>query len=264
MTASYYATPLDLDMQGAPAPSLYRVRRQMVYQLAVASAKADDYLRSRYALGSLVAQVGAVTPELVTASTGTGTMAVAATSATSLPSTAYGIVVLVLTTGALGVATAKMSVDGGVTYGSSFVVTSIPIVMSWGVTVTFADPGVGGFYVGDQYACSVSYGSLTSYVVAVATYSLLRTRGVAPDGNAYDPIRDAYKEAIKWFEGVRDLKTDPGLTSSAGSTGQDVFIEVPITGDDESGLEPDRGWQSVIGRGGYGSGPTVWDGERYT
>jgi hypothetical protein len=183
--------------------------------------------------------------------------------ATVFPLQAYGIIVQVLTTGALGVATGRMSQDGGITYGSSFVLSSSPVVLSWGVTVTFSDPGVGGFCAGDQYQCSVSYGSLTSYVVAVATYSLLRTRGVAPDGNAYDPIREAHKEALRWFESVRDLKTDPGLIDSSGGNGQDVFVEVPTAGD-ESGLEPDRGWQSVLGRGNYGQMPTTWNGSRYT
>lgn len=257
MPFSYYATPLDLELQGAPSPSLVRVRNARVYQLQVASTKADDYLRGRYT-PPFVATVGTVQPVLVDASTATGVMSVALTvGAVVVPLQAYGIVVQVLTTGALGVATGRMSQDGGITYGSSFVLSSTPVVLSWGVTVTFSDPGVGGFYVGDQYQCSVSYGSLTSHVVAIATYSLLRTRGVAPDGNAYDPIRDAYKEAIRWFESVRDLKTDPGLTDSAGGTGQDVFIEVPIDGD-ETGLEPDRGWQSVLGRGGPISWPGSW------
>lgn len=259
MSFSYYATPLDLELQGAPSPSLVRVRNARVYQLQVASTKADDYLRGRYT-PPYVAQVGTVQPVLVDASTATGTMSVALTTgATVFPLQAYGIIAQVLTTGALGVATGRMSQDGGITYGSSFVISSTPIVLSWGVTVTFSDPGVGGFYVGDQYQCSVSYGSLTSHVVAIATYGLLRTRGVAPDGNAYDPIRDAYKEAIRWFESVRDLKTDPGLTDSSGGTGQDVFIEVPVDGD-QSGLEPDRGWQSVLGRGNYTDQANPWPG----
>lgn len=244
---SLYATALDLELFGAPAAALQRVRTSEAYQLTMASGMADDYLRGRYVL-PLVAVPGETLPFPATGSTGTGTVVAAYTAGASYPLQAYGIIVQVLTTGALGVATARMSVNGGVTYSPSFVITATPIVLSFGITLTFSDTSGGGFYVGDQYKISVSYGSLTGYVVSLATFTLLRVRGVAPDGNAYDPIRDAYKQALRWLEHVRDLRTDPGLTASTGGDGSDVFIEVP-TENDPDGLELDRSWQSVMGRG---------------
>lgn len=251
---SLYATPLDLLLEGAPAAALVRVASSRVRNLAASSGVADDSLRGRYTLPLQVTTIGETDYAPVTGSTATGTVSAAQTVGVDLPFQAYGIVIEVLSSGALGVATARMSTDGGVQFGNSFTVSSTPIVLSFGVTVTFSS---GTYYIGDAYRITVSYGSLTSHVVSHAVYKLLRVRGVAPDGNAYDPIRDAYKEALKWFQDVRDLRVDPGLTDSSTNNGSDVFIEVPVDGDG-TGLELDRRFQSTMGRGG---GLNQWTGE---
>lgn len=251
---SLYATKLDLDREGAPPAALSRVTSAELAQLRAASGKCDDYLRGRYSLplsasGDLEADV-----VQVSGSTGTGEMS-AAWTGTTRPTRAYGILVEVLTTGALGVATARLSLNGGVSYGASFTLTSSLVLADAGVTLSFSS---GTYHDGDVYRVSVSYGSLTTHVVSLAVYGLLKLRGWSPEGSGAEPIRDAYKEALRWLESVRDLRTDPGLTDSAGGTGSDVFDADPSFGDvGEKELELDRRWQGTLGRSGSSSGTTL-------
>jgi phage gp36-like protein len=237
---SLYASVLDLELQGAPPSALARVRTSETYQLTTASALADDYLRGRYTL-PLVSAPSATYLFPATGSTATGTLSVAYTVGAPPPLQAYGIVVVILSP-----TTYKLSIDGGVSYGATTAISTTPIDLSFGVTLTFSS---GSFYTGDQYKVSVSYGSLTAHTVAITTYRLLTTRGVAPDGNAYDVQRDQYRQALAWLKDVRDLRTDPGLFGAdAGNNGSDVFIQDPEF-DTSVPLEQDRRWQSVVGRG---------------
>lgn len=241
---SLYATKLDLDREGAPAAALSRVTSSELAQLRAASNKADDYLRGRYTLPlSASADLEADVVQ-VSGSTGTGSMSVSWIG-TDRPTRAYGILVEILSTAARDSATARLSTDGGVSWGASFVLSATVTVSAAYVTLTFS---TGTYYDGDVYRVSVSYGSLTTHVVSLAVYGLLKLRGWAPEGGGSDPIRDAYKEALRWLEGVRDLRTDPGLVS-AGGTGSDMFQTDPDLDDiDIQPLEQDRRWQSVVGR----------------
>lgn len=245
---SLYATKLDLDREGAPSAALARVSSSELAQLRAASNKADDKLRGRYTLPVYAVSSLECDVVQVSGSTGTGEMT-ASWTGTARPTQAYGLMVEVLTTGALNAATARLSTNGGVSWGASFTLTSTLVVSAAGVTLAFSS---GTYYDGDVYRVTVSFGSLTTHVVALAVYAILKLRGWAPEGNGAEPIRDAYKEALKWLDDVRDLRADPGLSDSVGSDGSDMIQREPSDVGDEA-LEVDRRWQSVMGRSSGGS-----------
>lgn len=244
---SLYATVLDLELQGCPPSALSRVRTAETYHLAMGSALADDYLRGRYQLPIPVQSSSTwnTFPFPATGSTGTGMVTASLTTGAQLPQQAYGLVVTILSA-----TTYKLSLDGGVTYYtlSATIPNGSSVDLSIGVTLAFAS---GTYYTGDVFKISISYGSLTAHTCALVTYRLLGYRGVAPDGNAYDPIRDQYKQALDWLKNVRDLRVDPGLTNPNTQDGSDVFIEDPEV-DTSSRLETDRRWQGVLGRSSIG------------
>lgn len=217
--------------------------------LQAASNEADTYLRARYTL-PLVADVGLVEKVAVSGSTGTATLSAAITSGYTLTQ-AYGMRLEVLTTGGSGVATARVSTDGGITWGATFTITSGTLAHSLGVTFTFSS---GTWYDGDLFYVPISYGALTSHVVNIASWKLLTRRGVDPDSAAYDSIRAAWKEALRWLEGVRDNKVDPGVTDSTTGTTEGGFLFEPDDFEDGEGL---RNWESVMGRQGRSTAESV-------
>lgn len=207
-----------------------------------ASSKAMSYLRARYS-DTIYAIIEDPTAEFVpaTGSTGTGVMA-AAFTAPNVVSRAYGIIVEVLTTGAIGVATARVSTDSGQTYSASFTIPDGDLALSIGVTLTFSDAGGGGFFDGDVYRVPVGYGAVTTETLAIASYDLMGGRGWDPEAPGGDPVRNRYKDAIRWFEGVRDNQIDPGLGDNT-TTEEGGFFFYP----DQAG-EGDRGWNQAMGR----------------
>ena len=252
---SLYASLMDLlnAADGIPTAALASISDAVKLRaLGQASAKADDIaLRAQYTL-PLRAVVGSEALWVpATGSTGTGIASVALTAGEE-PTQAWAVKIEVLTTGALGVATGRVSTDNGTTWGSSFTISATPLVVERaGITVTFSDDGSGGFFDGDFFWIPVSYGSLTSYVVDIAVYRLLRGRGFDPNGAARDPLLDAHKEAIRWLEMVRDGKCDLGLQDSNASRPDRFRFAPPIAG------EGDRRWDQVMGREAvsrYGNG----------
>lgn len=241
--ADLFATVLDLSLEGSPDAALSRVVAEKSAGLRTASGIAASYLRGRYTL-PLVAlpQVPDYVP--VTGSTATGQMTAAGANTGTPALLAYGLVVEILSSGSLGAATARLSTDGEVSWGAAFTLTNTLTPAGTDTTLTFS---AGTYVDGDKYRCSVSYGALTTHVVALAVYRLLGRRGWAPQGLGADPIRDNYKEALKWLEGVRDLKADPGLLEGAGGTGSDMIQTEPSEIDESVELAPDRTWQGVMG-----------------
>lgn len=232
-----YLTALDLSLEGVPSAALARVSTAEGRACKASSDKAADYLRGRYTL-PLQATIQPVEWIPATGSTATAGIEVALTDPDVPVWRAYGIVVQVLTT-----TTAKLSLDGGLTWSAAFTITPGDQNLQNGLTLTWLG---GTWYVGDVYRCSVSYGSLTSYCVQIAAWNLLRVRGVAPDGNAYEAIKQAHADAVKWLISVRDLGVDPGLLDSRDGDGSGMFLMDPegITGS----LEQDRRWNSCMGR----------------
>jgi phage gp36-like protein len=213
--------------------------------LQAASLEADTYLRARYTL-PLYATVEGVEPVPATGSTGTGQIVASIPTGVSLTK-AWGVRLEVLATGASGVATARVSIDGGVSWQPTFTISTgsrtITLSGTESLTLTFSDPGAGGWYDGDLFYIPVRFGALTHHVVALAVWKLLNTRGTDPDSAAYDYIKTAYKDTVRWLEGVRDNKHDPGLTDSSPSVNEGGFFYSPET--ESSG---DRRWDSVMGR----------------
>lgn len=240
-----YASTQDLDLLGLPAVSTATVAASRNPMLQAASLEADTYLRARYSL-PLIATVEGVEVAPATNSTGTGQVAVTVPSGVSL-TRAWGVRLEVLTTGASGTATGRVSIDGGVTWQPTFTISNgnrtITLSSTESLTLTFSDYGGGGWFDGDMFYIPVRFGALTHHVVAIASWKLLGRRGVDPDSAGYDYIRTAYKDAVKWLEGVRDNKHDPGLTDSSTSVNEGGFLYYP-----ETESQGDRKWDSVMGR----------------
>lgn len=244
---SLYASLMDLGnaADGIPSAALAPLSNGDAVKLRAlrqASAKADSYLRTQYALPLRATVEEEATWVAATGSTATA-IGTPALIEGSEPTQAWGVQIEVLTTGALGVATGRASYDNGTTWGSSFTITASAISLTRaGITVTFSDDDGGGFFDGDFYWIPVGFKDLTSYVVDLAVYRLMRGRGFNPDGEARDPLRDAHKDAIKWLESVRDGKVDLGLVD-ASSKKEDGFRFAPSTAG-----EGDRRWDEVMGR----------------
>lgn len=240
-----YASTQDLDLLGLPAASTATVAASRNGMLQAASLEADSYLRARYSL-PLIASPEAVEVYAASGSTGTGQI-VATTPAGVTLTRAWGVRLEVLTTGASGVATARISIDGGVTWQPTITIQNgdrtVTLNSSESIKLTFSDPGAAGWYDGDLFYIPVRFGALTHHVVAIASWKLLGKRGLNPDSDGYDYIRTAYKDAIKWLEGVRDNKHDPGLIDSSPSTNEGGFLYAP-----ETESQGDRKWDSVMGR----------------
>lgn len=240
-----YASTQDLDLLGLPTASTATVAASRNPMLQAASLEADTYLRARYSL-PLIATVEGVEVAPATNSTGTGQVAVTVPSSVSL-TRAWGVRLEVLTTGASGTATGRVSVDGGVTWQPTFTISNgsrtITLSSTESLTLTFSDSGGGGWFDGDLFYIPVRFGALTHHVVAIASWKLLGRRGVDPDSAGYDHIRTSYKDAIEWLKGVRDNKHDPGLTDSSTSTNEGGFFYYP-----ETAFEGDRRWDGTLGR----------------
>ena len=147
-----------------------------------------------------------------------------------------------------------MSIDSGVTWQATFTIATgnrtVTLSSTESLTLTFDS---GTWFDGDILYIPVGYKALTSHCVAIASWRLLTRRGVDPDSAAYDAIRTAYKDAIKWLEGVRDNKNDPGLTDSTTSTVEGSFLFEPEDFDTGGGR---RNWESVMGRQARSSAST--------
>lgn len=248
-----YASTQDLELLGLPTASTASVASTRVPMLQVASLEADSYLRARYSL-PLIASLEDVESYPATSSTGTGQISASIPSGVSLTK-AWGVRLEILTTGASGVATARVSIDGGVTWQQSFVVSNgdrtITLSSTESLKLTFSDPGSGGWYDGDLFYVPVRFGALTHHVVSMASWKILGRRGVDPDSAGYDYIRTAYKDAIEWLKGVRDNKHDPGLSDSSVAVNEGGFIYEPSVAG-----TGDRRWDSIMGRS-VRSQPTV-------
>ena len=240
-----YASTQDLDLLGLPAAATATVAASRIPMLQAASLEADSYLRARYSL-PLLPTVEAVEPYPASGSTGTGQIVVSVPSGVTL-TRAWGVRLEVLTTGVSGVATGRVSIDGGVTWQPTIALSNgaltVTLSGSESLTLTLSDPGGAGWFDGDLFYVPVRFGALTQNVVALASWKLLGRRGGDPDSAAYDFIKTAWKEAVRWLEGVRDNKHDPGLTDSSAGTNEGGFLYYP-----ETEFEGDRRWDGTLGR----------------
>jgi phage gp36-like protein len=239
-----YASTQDLDLLGLPAAATATVAASRMPMLQAASLEADSYLRARYSL-PLIPTVETVEPSPASGSTGTGQIVASVPSGVTL-TRAWGVRLEVLTTGVSGVATGRVSIDGGVTWQPTVTLSNgaltVTLSGSESLTLTLSDPGGAGWFDGDLFYIPVRFGALTHNVVAVAVWKLLGRRGADPDSVAYDRTKTEFKEAIKWLEGVRDNKYDPGLTDSS-SANEGGFLYYP-----ETEFEGDRRWDGTLGR----------------
>lgn len=238
---SLYASIQDLELLGLPPAALATVAASRMPVLANESSKADSKLRAKYTL-PVLASVGEISWNRATGSTGTGQVAAAITSGSSV-TRALGIRLEVLTTGASGVATGRLSVDSGITWGASFLIVNGNRVLSCGVTLTFSDPDGLGWFDGDLCYVCVNFGALTGAVVSLAAWRLLGRRGVDPDSAGYDWVKTDAKAAEAWLEGIPKNVTDPGLTDSTPSVDEGGFFFDPAEGE-----EGDRVWTQAMGR----------------
>ncbi len=242
---SLYCTPQDLELEGLPAAATASVASSRLRMCRAQSNIADSYLTGRYTL-PLLAKVDVVEHVAATGSTGTGVLTSAIPSGVAVTQ-AYGVRLEVLTTGGSGVATARVSIDSGNTWQTTFTIVTgnrtVTISSTESLTLTFDS---GTWFDGDLFYIPVSYGALTSHVVAMASRHLLRRRGFDPD-SAYEEIVLAAKEAIKWLEGVKANGPDPGLTDSTTGVVEGSFLFEPEDFQDGEGR---REWQSVMGRRG--------------
>lgn len=238
---------------GLPSAALAGVANATkIRALSRASDEAMSYLRARYT-SPIRATVESVEYVPVTGSTGTGVIEAALTSGASITQ-ALGIIVEVLTTGALGVATARVSVDSGIRWSASFTLASGDLALAVGVTLTISDPDGGGFVDGDLYRIPVAFGVLTGKVLALAVYDLMAGRGWDPDGQGGEALRLRHKAATTWLMGVRDNEIDPGLTDGNAEEEGGFFFYPSDPG------EGDRGWTAVIGREQVsGTSAGFWD-----
>lgn len=242
---SLYASILDFTQEGLPSAATASVSNQRLRALRAASTLADDYLRARYTL-PIQAVVGEVEYIPASGSTGSGLITAALTSGATITQ-AYGVRVEILTTGASGVATARISITSGQTWLTTFTVVNGTVDLSIGVTLTFSDPNGLGWFDGDLYDVPVNFGSLTTHVVWLATWGLLMRRGFNPDMDpgSYDALKTQYKAAMAWLEGIRDNKIRADLTDSTGSAEEGLFLFEPEISEYE---DADRDWTQVLGR----------------
>jgi phage gp36-like protein len=67
---------------------------------------------------------------------------------------------------------------------------------------------------------------LVEAVCKVAAYSLLSVRGYNPETGSDPNLRDRYKDAIAWFQGVAAGRITPALTdASVGSVGGPFVVQ---------------------------------------
>lgn len=257
---SLYASTQDLSLLGLPAAATAGVAASRVSMLQMASLEADSYLRARYTL-PLVAQLGVVEHYPAPGSTGTGQVEAVAGVGVVL-TRAWGVQLEVLSTGALGVATARVSADGGMTWQAPFTITGetreVVLSATEALALSFSDPGGGGWFDGDVYYIPVRFGALTTHVVAIASWRLLTRRGVDPDGAGYDAVRTAYRDALAWLRDVRDNRIDPGIVDTTPGVSEGSFLFTPD--DLTTTQEVDRRWMSVLGRQGRTSRRDMEDG----
>ena len=250
---SLYCTPQDLELEGLPTAATATVASSRLRMCQAASNDADSIISpARYTL-PIADVVGFVEHVAATGSTGTGTISVAIPSGVTI-TRAYGVRLEVLTTGGSGVATARVSIDCGVTWQATFTITTgtrtVTLSSTESLTLTFDS---GTWFDGDLHYIPVGYKALTSACVAIASRKLLRKRGFDPD-SAYDEIVSAAKDAVKWLEGVRDNKNDPGLLDASPSTVENSFLFEPEDFATGGGL---RNWESVMGRKGRSSAASI-------
>lgn len=129
-----------------------------------AKAGQEAYVLAAPATGDVAGAIGDVTH------TGAGT---ATTATAGTVKAAAQVVIEVLTGGALNVATARTSLDGGDSFGGAY---TIPVdgavtMGSTGVTITFTagDPADGSFVAGDTYSFDIAApaASVTSVLTAI-------------------------------------------------------------------------------------------------
>lgn len=240
---SLYASIQDFELSGLPPAATATVAAQRQRHLQAASNIADSCgLRARYTL-PLQALVGEVEHVLASGSTGTGVITAVVTPGSTI-TVAHGVQVEILTTGASGVATARVSVTSGQTWLSTITVTNGDAALGIGVTLTFSG---GTWFDGDIYYVPVNYADLTEHIVAYATYTLLRRRGFNPemDPGAYDALKTGYKDALKFWEDIKNNQVQLGLTDSTSGTEEGLFMFEP---DLDAYEDADRDWTEVAGR----------------
>ena len=234
---SRYASIMDFETLGLPTAATATVAAQRLPILDSVSDDADMYLPSRYTL-PVYASVRPVAPFRITGSTGTGTITAAATTGATFTE-AIGMKVEVLTSGAAGVATARISTDSGETWGSTFTITTGALAHPVGVTLTFT---AGTWVDGDIFQIPVNFGALTKLVVKIGVYLVLERRGFDSDAS-YESAKSAHDRAMKVLEGLPNNKIELNLTDSSTSTNEGGFLYAP-----ETEYEGDRRWDSVMGR----------------
>lgn len=239
---------MDFETLGLPPAATATVAAQRLPILDSVSDDADMYLPSRYTL-PVFASVRAVTPYRITGSTGTGTIAAAATTGYTFTE-ALGIKVEVLSNGAAGVATARISIDSGVTWGSTFTITTGALAHSVGVTLTFSS---GTWVDGDIFQIPVNFGALTKHVVKMGVFQVLERRGFDSDAS-YESSKAAHDRAWKIIEGLSSNKVDLKLTDSSPGTVENSFLFEPEDFATGGGL---RNWESVMGRRGRSTAATL-------
>lgn len=81
--------------------------------------------------------------------------------------------------------------------------------------------------------------SLVQQVAAIATYRVMKRRGYAPMSADNDPIRDGYKEAVKWLQDISsgkaeiqatDSNTDAEAREGRGRPSTTMVLQPPDTG----------------------------------
>lgn len=141
-----------------------------------------------YSVWAEVAQAGDITPAIgaVTAtrtSTSTGTLVLSGS-----PLLNAAVRVQILTTGTLGAASFRYSLDGGATYSINLLVpaSGVYIIAGTGITLTFVPgPGVLYFEAGDRFDFSATAAAKVRYTVYGLTQQLAQGTGtVTPSGLA--------------------------------------------------------------------------------
>jgi hypothetical protein len=228
---------MDFETLGLPAAATAVVAAQRLPILDSVSDDADMFLPARYTL-PVYASVRPVAPYRIAGSAGTGGITAAATTGATFTE-AIGIKVEVLTTGASGVATARISTDSGETWGDTFTITAGALVHPVGVTLTFT---AGTWVDGDVFQIPVNFGALTKLVVKIGVFLVLERRGFDSDAS-YASAKSAHDRALKMLEGLPSNKIELNLTDSSPSVNEGGFFYSPET--ESSG---DRRWDSVMGR----------------
>lgn len=243
-----YASVQDLEWGGLPQAALASIPlAKKSYHLRQVSARYADSvgLRARYTL-PIYATVQSVEYIGATGTTATGTVTAALTSGAEITD-AVGIQLEVLTTGAGGVATGRISTTSGNSWGASFVLSAGSLVLSCGVTLTLSS---GTWFDGDIYYVFANFGAVTHAVVKIAAYELLTHRGFNSDDAGYDAIKTQYKDSVAFFEKMPSNRVDPGQTDATPGTVENSFIFIP---DDFATGGGQRNWDSTMGRSGRSS-----------